>query len=605
MNNASVLPALLSVGLLLPGLAVGQPRQLIVAPDHLVNLLEPLKRFRDYSGRPTFLVCLGQIDAEPQFAGVDAPERVKRCITYYEEHHQVQQVLLVGDVDQFPMRYVWWGKPGQEGWQMTDLYFADLYKTGTRVFDTWDANQNGLYQEIEFDPDGSLNNDGVDLLPDVAVGRIPASNAQQLTNYVAKLIRYELQTRATDSWFQNAGLHTGCWQPDENTTSDRVGTLLALSGFNVIKRYSDWPDGDPNHCRPPSMFWPMPDTALADLNGPGLGLWGYLGHGAQFGLSGPNLWSDLLGARSLTNASQLPVVFAAGCDTAMLVLPPGGHQYVDVEGTEHCGYYHGEDLLIGPYPHEAFPKPNPVQFDSRPSGNADGVTTCEGQAYSYDAGCMGEDLLFKFGNPVGSGGAVAYIGATSGAQPTVVDLYEGFFQAYRDGERILGNLWRTMVERYHAKHDLAESGTWYDAPEDWQRGHVVSEPRKFVVLGDPFLVVGGAFNALLSGPVSDDADGPLATSTRHRVVGQAEVSPGLTLTAQPASSLLFEAGSSITTHPGTTAGFRANGLPDQPVGLLAASSASPGQPLASSPVIRGMVVRGQVRMSNGGEIRMH
>ena len=78
------------------------------------------------------------------------------------------------------------------------MYYADLFKTGTSTFDDWDENGNGLYGEIEFQPDGTINNDNIDFIPDVAVGRIPASDENEVGAYVEKIIRYETRTKNTE-----------------------------------------------------------------------------------------------------------------------------------------------------------------------------------------------------------------------------------------------------------------------------------------------------------------------------------------------------------------------------------------------------------------------
>jgi hypothetical protein len=210
--------ALLLAVLLLPVPVQANNELLIIAPEAFIDELLPLLRFKEASGRPTVLVSLTQVYANPQCSGADEAEQVKRCIAFYQASLGIEHVLLVGDVDQFPVRYRWWGLPGQEGWAVSDLYYADLYKHGTTTFDDWDANNNGLYSEIEFTDPGncapncrSINNDDIDFIPDVTVGRIPASTGAEVAAYVNKVIAYEMRTTTADAWFNKAALYTGTW----------------------------------------------------------------------------------------------------------------------------------------------------------------------------------------------------------------------------------------------------------------------------------------------------------------------------------------------------------------------------------------------------------
>lgn len=220
---------------------------LIIAPDEFLDELEPLRRFKDATARPTILVGLDHI--ENSFTG-DEPEQIKRAIAWYESTSGIDHVMLVGDIDKFPARWQWWGLPGQEGWGASDLYYADLYKNGTTTFDAWDSNDNDLYGEIEFAPDGAINNDDIDFLPDVSVGRVPASTPAEVAAYVEKVIAYELRTTPTNPWFKTAALYTGT-ATNSNGLKDGIGDQLADLGFSLTKRYSDWTVSPP---QPPLAY---------------------------------------------------------------------------------------------------------------------------------------------------------------------------------------------------------------------------------------------------------------------------------------------------------------------------------------------------------------
>jgi hypothetical protein len=575
----------------LPALSLNE--LLIIAPDGFIDELRPLMRFKEASGRPTTLVSLTQVTNNPQCSGADLAEQVKRCIALYENSLGIEHVLLVGDVDRFPVRHRWWGLPGQEGWAVSDLYYADLYKNGTKTFDDWDANNNGLYAEIEFEADPgscapncrSINNDDIDFLPDVSVGRIPASTGAEVAAYVNKVIAYEMRTTDSDAWFKQAALYTGTWVAQHNSLKNDVAGYLANAGFtSFIKRYTDWTN--PSKPVPPPG---VPGVIIGDLNA-GVGFANYAGHG-----NGTSWACVSLGSQNLTglnNANTLPVAFAAACDTGMFAWLARFHPYLDVNGQQHCGTDNGESLPPGPYPYLNLPRPAPIQT---------GSVSCPGPLCTncqIDRPCIAESFLF--GNPVGPTGAIAYVGSRSGTRPNQsIDLDRHFFQAYEDGHNIMGNLWKEMIVRYYNQHNLSQSQNWVRTPSQWEDGHTFDEPQKYILFGDPSLVVGGAFSTVLSAQVYDGAGGPLASYSRYRIRGDAAVPAGSRLSVQPSSSVLFETGSTITARDSDPVrGLVVNATAAHPVGFL-------GSYTNSGAVNRGIVVKGQLRLRNGGAMRFH
>jgi len=572
---------LLMAGILLMSVAsfsaTAQEKLLIVAPDDFIDELEPLQRFKAATARRCTLVSLTNVD-NMNFPG-DQAEQVKRCIAFYKQTDGIEHVLLVGDVDRFPVRWRWWGLPDQEYWGVSELYYADLYENGTTTFDDWDFNNNGLYGEIEFSPDGTINNDRIDFLPDVSVGRIPASTEAEVVVYVDKLIAYELKTRPSDPWFKKAGLYTGSWLTNANATKDGVATVLADKGFSTIKRYWDWQSNQ----APPGV----PGAIINDLNA-GVGFANYLGHGNTSSWACLGLGTSQLG--SLTNTGRLPVVFAGACDTAMFARMARFHPYKDVNGQGHRGTGMGETLAPGPYPHNGLPRPACLQ---------DGQLVLGGTIHVFDRSCVAETFLL--GNPTGSTGAIAYIGERTGGQGTIVDLDREFFAAYENGHQILGDMWVYMLQQYHAQHNLGDSHTWWREPSQWRVGHTLDEPQKLVLFGDPSVVVGGAFANTVSGSAADWIFPFFLSYSRRRVTGNVTVAAGAALTADQGASILFESGRKITAlDPRPAFGFHANGKPNAPVYLLAA-----GPQPSSSNVVRGIRIKGQMRLRNAGAVKLY
>jgi hypothetical protein len=184
---------------------------LIIAPEVFEDELEPLKLFKDATGRPSVIVTLEDIYLN--YSGADKAEQIKRCIADYEANHSAEYVLLAGDVDLLPMRYFYLKRLNATDvnwlqYYLTDHYYADLYDSGG--FCDWNDNGNGIFGEIiDDDDDGDYTNvDGINFSFDVVVGRIPAATEDEVERYVDKVIRYEKEVYY-DSWFKNILLVTG------------------------------------------------------------------------------------------------------------------------------------------------------------------------------------------------------------------------------------------------------------------------------------------------------------------------------------------------------------------------------------------------------------
>jgi hypothetical protein len=82
------------------------------------------------------------------------------------------------------------------------------------------------------------------------------------------------------------------------------------------------------------------------------------------------------------------------------------------------------------------------------------------------------------------GGAVAYVGCNTGAQPCALTLLEGFTQALAPaGAHRVGDAWRAAVTHYWDAEHLATL-----APDDgWYPPSIFFQGMKFMLFGDPTL----------------------------------------------------------------------------------------------------------------------
>lgn len=127
--------------------------------------------------------------------GVDVPERIRNYIIQEYQTHGIQYVLLAGDDELIPHRglycYVQSGSGYSDNNIPSDLYYSALDGN-------WNTDGDALWGEPGED----------DLLPDVAVGRMPFSNAAELEHMLNKSYKYQFEP--IDGEFRNvimAGEH--------------------------------------------------------------------------------------------------------------------------------------------------------------------------------------------------------------------------------------------------------------------------------------------------------------------------------------------------------------------------------------------------------------
>ena len=170
---------------------------LIVAPEEFETPLQAFAAQRTLDGLATSVLTLEDILATG--TGRDDAESVKLAIAEQVEAQGLLYVLLAGDADQLPIRYTHNRDfSGSSDWHdiACDLYFADLYHADGS-FSDWDGNADDLFGQAP--AMGNPNPDGVDFLPDVVLGRIPASTLVELEGYLDKVSAYEASITGTEA----------------------------------------------------------------------------------------------------------------------------------------------------------------------------------------------------------------------------------------------------------------------------------------------------------------------------------------------------------------------------------------------------------------------
>ena len=454
---------------------------MIICPVDFEEALEPLVTHKAKTGVSARIVTLGDISTtyftkEDGTRIVDAPERIKYAIYDHYKHQGVRYVMLVGDGNQFPIRYTRGYLDdytpndtyaiAEMIWEPSDLYYADIVDSSGN-FESWDDDdpRNDLFGEI-YRADG-VNWDSLDYLPDVYLARVPASGVSELENYVAKIIRYEYLT-TSEPWFQRIlcsarSLHG--WDPIN--TFETLITDLSSQGFSPIRLYHDefynliaTPTATPT----PTPFPPYP-AADGNPNPGNFNYWLNQGIGFLFhsGHGNPTAWTH--GCYEDTNVpynsnwDRLPIVFAVSCETARYC------PYVPYD--DYRRKTGGEQTEVDRYSIGAWICPEPSSY----------------QVDSYNRHCLGEEFTVEK-----LGGAIAYFGCVNTGERQSLYLGRRFFSAYSPGVT-LGEMWMSALNDFYSNYNLSRYG--HDTSGGNGDTWIFHHPERFHIFGDPSLKVGG------------------------------------------------------------------------------------------------------------------
>ena len=466
-------------------------RLLIVTSEDLLDDVAGLVEWKNRTGMPAMAVSWESLVKRHE--GADVPESLKMGIAEMKSRFNVDYVMLLGDDHVVPVRFQITDRLGYKtdetnpsvvgAYYPCDAYYADLYDAAGE-FDDWDYDENGFYGELLGDYlTGPINHDRIDYFPDVALGRVPASNASEVRRYVEKVIHYE-STGAASDWMSNSLVALTTY----DFTTFNEAALPAYYDYNgahflnghddaaVWRALSSWMWHWKNYTA-------TPDQVKALMSQPGLGLIAYFGHGGtSFDDYGSHSWMcDVLECRNLTQFSSenYPIVFSTGCDSGRYTVTPPYMSYVDVAGVAHNGTENGENFTMGAYP----PVPHWLQPRIQTWYGAEIDCLPEHSLVSTQLGTIG---------PINSG-FIAYIAGISGMQEWAGELEDDFLQAYFswDGRyKILGNLWMEMMNHYLSSNGFGR-GEHVKNSTDWSDIAAYHQPMKLHLFGDPSLRIGG------------------------------------------------------------------------------------------------------------------
>jgi hypothetical protein len=421
---------------------------LIITPSVFKKALEPLVAHKQTMGLSTRLVTLDEVYHQMFWQGRDDAEKVKYFIKTAIEEWGIKYVLLVGGRSSqilptwyCPVRYV----KMVDDWDteyLSDLYFADIYDTNGN-FSSWDSNNNGIYGE--WYPNQTAQDTNIDLIPDVAVGRLACRNEKEVKTEVQKIITYE-KTTAGKPWFNTMLVAAGDTYPaiDNPNWTGAEGEYYGnhaienMSGFTPVRLYTS--DG---------TFTNKKDVIKEFRKGSGFTY--LVGHGSpkQWGnhplnstefIQGPNI-NDMW---RFGNKNKLPVCVVSGCHNSQFdvcLIRIFKYKYI----------YNQEDI----------PECWSEKVLSIPNGGAIAALGCTGLGYTKE-----DKTTFKGG---------------------INELETAFFHAYgQQHTTVLGDTWAAAITWYGQTYPVdwnaqALGDSWIDAK-------IV---QSWALLGDPSLQIGG------------------------------------------------------------------------------------------------------------------
>ena len=235
---------------------------LIICHDAFMTAMQPFVNWKKQIGRPTTMVGTST-------SGNTATAIKSYIQSQYDANNNLTHVLLVGDVAQIP---------------------GNNYSAGS-----YGGKSDNIYGQVV----------GNDYYNDIIIGRFSAENENHVTTQVNKVIHYERDINASDTWLtygMGIGNNDGPghfgekdWQHIENIRTD-------LMNYNYTTVYQEYPGV--------SGYTSSSALMSQHING-GLSIINYCNHGSETSWALNNYSNSNVNA--LTNVNMLPIVWSVAC----------------------------------------------------------------------------------------------------------------------------------------------------------------------------------------------------------------------------------------------------------------------------------------------------
>mgnify|MGYP001026069641 CR=1 FL=1 len=332
---------------------IGQGDLIMIAPRAFMSALEPLRQARQAQGYRVSLVDVQTIYDLWNYGDPD-PEAIRSFLRYAAAHwpKAPQAVLLVGDGSVDTRGYKYADQPN-----FIPPYLADVDPfQGVIGLSLGETACETCF--VQLDGDNALS----DLLPDLAIGRLPAKSSSEVTTLVSKILTY--QNAPLGTWSSraiyiadNPDLAGDFFASSEEGIALQPKTLAIERLYYVeeaAQKTKPWHENNPT-----AML-----TRTKDLLSMGAAFVTYTGHAyqTQWGTtqlgSSPSTMLDLYDADDLTNGYKLPVVLELACLTSAFHLPLFSQTSIDERlmlnpqggalatwGSSGQGIAHGHEML--------------------------------------------------------------------------------------------------------------------------------------------------------------------------------------------------------------------------------------------------------------------
>jgi len=307
----------------LPSVLGSPVAYVIVTSDAMASTFQQLADWKTQSGVPAVVRSVSFIKQEYPF-GADDGERIRMFIRDAYSRWGAKWVLLGGDSDVIPVRQAYTTFYGGES-IATDLYYQCLDGN-------WNADGDSLYGEGYY---SSANpGDNADLLPEVYVGRAPASTAAQAQLFVNKTLHYVKQPvndYLTSILFFAEVLFPQDWLPGDPTSLDGaelidfdiLPILDTVPWIHYVRLYENYTD---SRWRPGSLL--ESKHAVLDSLNRGYNVAVHVGHGYRNVMHVGD--DDLTNsdAMALSNGDRLINLYAINCTSNAIDFPCIGKAFL-------------------------------------------------------------------------------------------------------------------------------------------------------------------------------------------------------------------------------------------------------------------------------------
>jgi hypothetical protein len=271
----------------------------IITPDSLAGEFERLAAWHNRMGIRSVVRSMEWVNS--RYPGADGAERVRRFLQEAYAKWGTVYALLGGDPHLVPIRVI--EVPGMlisagRSDMPTDVYYMNLDGN-------WNADGDGNIGEYV-----GGNPDGVDILPDMFVGRAPVASTGEARIFVDKTMNYANGLKP-GGWQETAVVLAQVLWPDSQTDGAAYAEYVIPhlpEGFTVHRLYQNYQDY-------PGAVEETAQNTLAYLN-QGCNVLSHIGHGDELRLDLGTEFMERFQLDALDNDSMFCFVFMMNCSAA-------------------------------------------------------------------------------------------------------------------------------------------------------------------------------------------------------------------------------------------------------------------------------------------------